>query len=84
MKMSVEVYCEVHLVINAGKTAAIGNRSHQGKKSDFSHTFSKRSTKIKLQRMRVYFLPQRWRTTIDIDNRVLVLFAFFQSLIIVR
>ena len=30
--MSVEVYCEVHLVINAGKTAAIGNRSHQGKK----------------------------------------------------
>ena len=30
--MSVEVYCEVHLVINARKTAAIGNRSHQGKK----------------------------------------------------
>ena len=30
MKMSVEVYCEVPY--NAGKTAAIGNCCHQGKK----------------------------------------------------
>ena len=68
MKMSVEVYCEV--ACNVGKTAVIGNCCQQGKNYD---------------RILVILFPKkRLRTTTDSDNRVLVLFGFFQSFIIIR
>lgn len=76
--MSVEVYWQVPY--NAGKAAA----ATKVRNKISVILFPKDHQKWSYKGWEYIFMPQRWRTTTDIDNRVLVLFAFFQSLIIVR